>query len=112
MGKRENKVERYLKKKIVERNGISRKWVSPGVDGVTDQICLIPMPVYKMMQKLDKLDPFATVADVYFGEVKTVDGRVSPVQEREHARLRSVGAQVRITSGAAEVDDLMDELKC
>lgn len=110
MGKRENKVEKHLKDSVVAIGGISRKWVSPGVDGVTDQICIIPTTADKLIIKLQQLSPDEVIGDVYFVEVKTVDGVVSSVQEREHARLRAVGAQVRVTGGKAEVDEFMESL--
>ena len=85
MGKRENKVENYLKSEVKKLGGISRKWVSPGRDGVTDQIIIVD-------------------GVVWFVEVKTVDGRLSPPQIREHKRLRDAGANVTTVYGEMGVD--------
>lgn len=85
MGVRENKVERYLNKKVEEMGGITRKWSSPGRDGVPDRIVI-------------------TQGVVVFVEVKTTDGVLSPAQEREHARLRKAGAHVTTVYGNAGVD--------
>ena len=92
MGVRENKVERYLKKQITKIGGVARKWVSPGQDGVPDQIVILRGVVWLV-------------------EVKTVDGVRSPVQKREHKRLRDAGANVTATYGDAGVDKFIEELK-
>jgi len=93
MGARENKVEKYLDSEIIKLGGITRKWVSPGRDGVPDRICLLPGGV------------------VYFVEVKTVDGSVSEVQKREQKRIADTGAFVRTVFGEEEVDQLINCLK-
>lgn len=78
MGKRENIVETYLRSEVErEFNGITRKWVSPGQDGVPDQILL-----------------WSGLNAQLFVEVKTVDGKISSVQQREQKRLRENGALV------------------
>ena len=88
MGVRENKVETYFKGRVKsELKGISRKWVSPGHDGVPDQIPVWPK----------------SPGNVYV-EVKTIDGELSPVQSREHERLREMGALVFTVWGEAGVD--------
>lgn len=95
MGARENKVETYLKQEVKKLGGTSRKWVSPGHDGVNDQILFVPhLPAF-------------------FVEVKTIDGTLSPVQKREHARLRKTETTSRITTvyGHADVDKLIGEIK-
>lgn len=92
MGLRENKVERYLDSEVMKLGGITRKWVSPGVDGVPDRIVFLNNRVF-------------------FVEVKTVDGRLSQAQIREIKRLRDHGADVRICHGATGVDTLMGELR-
>ncbi len=38
MGVIENKVEKYLDDGVKQLGGITRKWGSPGVDGVPDRI--------------------------------------------------------------------------
>ena len=85
MGVRENKVEKYLDSEMVKIGGITRKWVSPGRDGVPDRIVIF-------------------TGDVYFVEVKTVDGIVSDDQKREHDRLRNAGAKVYTVWGNKGVD--------
>lgn len=95
MGTRENKVETYLKDRIKKVfNGQSRKWISPGHDGVHDQILFI-----------NGLPPV-------FAEVKTADGKLSTVQKREHERLKDTGCVFNSVTvhGHAEVDALIENL--
>jgi len=92
MGKRENKVETYLNEQVELIGGITRKWVSPGHDGVTDRIAIIR-------------------GSVWFVEVKTGDGRLSPAQLREHNRLSKAGANVTTVYGRTGVDELIEWIK-
>ena len=92
MGKRENKVENYFKSEVKKIGGISRKWVSPGMDGVPDQIAIIE-------------------GAVWFVEIKTIDGILSPAQIREHKRLRDAGAKATTVRGHSGVDALIDLIK-
>ena len=92
MGVRENKVEKYLDSQVKELGGLTRKWVSPGRDGVPDRICIID-------------------GHVYFVEVKTVDNKCSPVQIREQLRLSLAGAVVHTVHGEQGVDALIDDIE-
>lgn len=91
MGVRENKVERYLDKEVAKLGGLTRKWVSPGRDGVPDRIVIIN-------------------GVVWFVEVKTIDGATSEVQKREHQRLRDCGGDVTTIYGNAGVDMFIRDL--
>ena len=93
MGVRENKVERYLDEEVVLLGGLTRKWVSPNQVGVPDRIVFIQ-------------------GDVWFVEVKTADGRLSPEQIREHQRLKNAGAKVATVYGKNGVDKFMEYFKC
>jgi hypothetical protein len=104
MGVRENKVETYLKEQIAKLGGISRKWVSPGMDGVPDQIVINPVTAEVMIANLRKLKPGTLVAEFYLVEVKTIDGSYEPGQEREHQRLLDAGACVDTVWGDEGVD--------
>lgn len=92
MGVRENKVETYLNAEIIKLGGMSRKWMSPGRDGVPDRICVVR-------------------GRVWFVEVKTIDGVLSPEQLREHDRLDECGAAVRTVYGKEGVDELIKQIK-
>lgn len=85
MGVRENKVETYLNDQVEKLGGLTRKWVSPGKDGVPDRIVILN-------------------SYIWFVEVKTVDGKLSPAQVREHDRLIDKGANVTTVYGNAGVD--------
>ena len=90
MGARENRVERLLKDEVLKLGGNSYKWV--GLAGVPDQIVIVQ-------------------GHTWFVEVKTVDGAVSPVQQRRHRDLISVGAKVRVVYGDAGVHEFIKEVK-
>ena len=92
MGTRENKVENYLRDEVKSLGGDTRKWVSPGRDGVPDQIVLGFNPIF-------------------FCEVKTVCGKFEPSQEREHKRLRALGSIVCTVYGNKGVDLLIKDLQ-
>lgn len=91
MGVREAKVEKYFNNKIEFYGGITRKWVSPGRDGVPDRIV-----IYR--------------GKVYFVEVKTSDGELSKNQRRERKKLDLKGAQVFTVYGHDGVDAWVREV--
>lgn len=91
MGVRENKVETYLDDEIIKLGGITRKWVSPGRDGVMDRICF--------------LNP------EWYVEVKTSDGVQTGVQHREAIRLIDHGARVAVVYGNEGVDKFIEWVK-
>lgn len=91
MGARENKVETYLDDCVTKLGGITRKWVSPGYDGVPDRIVILK-------------------GAVWFVEVKVTGGIYGPGQEREHARLRTAGMNVCTVYGRSGVDEFMKEV--
>jgi hypothetical protein len=88
MGARENKVERYLDDQVKQCGGLTRKWVSPGRDGVPDRIV-----VYD--------------GEIHLVEVKTTDGELSEVQEREHKRIRDKGVLVHTVYGHTGIDSFI-----
>lgn len=85
MGARENRVERYLHEQVEAIGGTTRKWVSPGRDGVPDRIVIVE-------------------GNIFFVEVKTIDGELSKVQQREIDRLELHGAVCYVTRGNEGVD--------
>lgn len=92
MGVRENKVERYLDSEIMKLGGITRKWVSPGVNGVPDRIVIVN-------------------GNVWFVEVKTSDGQLSSWQEREIERLKDHGVDARVVYGQEGVDEFIEMVR-
>ena len=92
MGARENRVEAHLDQRVKELGGVTRKWVSPGRDGVPDRIVIVK-------------------GYICFVEIKTVAGRLSPVQRREIERLQNVGADVFVAHGHGGVATVIDYIK-
>lgn len=92
MGKRENKVETYLKDEIKRLGGLCYKWESPGEKGVPDRIVIIN-------------------GKIYFIEIKTVDGVTSPQQTRQIAKLKLNKANVHVLFGEKQVDEFINNIK-
>lgn len=90
MSIRERKIEHYLNDEVAQLGGITYKWT--GTTGAPDRIVIL-----------------ATV--VWFVEVKTVDGALSPVQQRRHNEMLSRGAKVITVYGYEGVDEFIKELK-
>jgi hypothetical protein len=93
MGVRENKVERYLDDQVkLLLGGVTRKFVSPGHDGVADRLVLLPGGL------------------LWLCEIKTVDGVESPAQQRERTRMTVLGFRATIVYGEQQVDELIAEM--
>lgn len=81
----EKDVERILVKAIKDAGGIAYKFTSPGNDGVPDRVVCLPGGY------------------TVFVEVKTDKGKLSRLQERQIARLRSVGQTVDVVYGVSGI---------
>ena len=87
MGIMEKEVEKYLVKKVKEDlGGIAYKWMCPGRVGVPDRICMLP-------------EGFAVPV-----EVKTLKGKLSVRQQREHAALLKLRHPVFVLNSKEQVD--------
>ena len=82
----ESDIERYLVRRTIEHGGVAYKWVSPGRVGVADRIVLLPGGV------------------VWFVELKTVKGRLSPWQKVFAADMRRMGMNYIVIRSKLEVD--------
>lgn len=71
----EKDTERYLAKKVVKNGGQCYKWVSPGVSGVPDRICIFPHVVA-------------------FIEIKSENQSLKPAQVLMHRELYKVTPHV------------------
>jgi hypothetical protein len=92
MGVREAKVENYFHEQVeLCLAGTTRKAVSPAKSGFPDRIPIWPGCPFQV-----------------FVEVKTLDGKLSVVQQREHGRLIQSGALVFTVVGRAGVDEFID----
>lgn len=73
---KESNIEKYLRKQLKKIGGTSRKWVSPGRNGVPDQICFHNNTIFFVETKFHK------------------HGGLSKVQEREQKHLKKQGAVI------------------
>jgi Holliday junction resolvase len=90
----EKDIERYLVRRITERGGKAYKWVSPGHVGVADRIVMLPGGV------------------VWVVELKTVKGRLSPLQKVFAADMARMGINYIVIRSKGEVDQwLLDHIK-
>ena len=85
----ESDIERYLVRRTIEHGGKAYKWVSPGHVGVADRIVLLPGGV------------------VWFVELKTAKGRLSPWQKLFAADMARMGMQYIVIRSKEEVDKWM-----
>ena len=78
---KESDLEKILVDEVRKEGGRAYKWVSPGNDGVPDRIVFFPG------------------GELYFIELKTDTGRVSPQQKIQLNRLLGLGQQARVIRG-------------
>lgn len=88
---KEADVEKYLHKQVTKYGGTTRKWVSPGRAGVPDRIVILPG------------------GQIFFVELKRIDGRLTDRQRREHLSLRQLGCNVFTLHGTVDVDSFIRE---
>lgn len=91
---RESAVEGRLTEMLRERSALCLKFVSPGNPGVPDRIVLLPG------------------GRVVFVEVKAQGGQLGALQERQIARMRGLGADVRVLKGMEQVRGFVEEVCC
>ena len=91
---RESAVEKYAVEKIRGVGGRAFKWVSPGIAGVPDRICVFPE---------------GRIIFVEFKRPGLSDGR-SPRQKKITLVLEKLGCTVRRIGSKEELRDLMEEI--
>jgi hypothetical protein len=72
----ERELERRFRVAVQSVGGIAYKFTSPGRAGVPDRMIVLPGGV------------------TFFVELKSATGRLTPLQFREHDRLRTLGCYV------------------
>lgn len=87
----EKRVEYRLRVAIRLRGGLYYKFVSPGNSGVPDRIVILR-------------------GKVWFVELKTDSGKVSPIQAIVHKQMADAGADVRVLFGLNDVDRFTAEI--
>ena len=80
---KESDLEKILVDETRKEGGWAYKWASPGNDGVPDRIVCFPD------------------GEIYFVELKTETGRVSPQQKIQLNRLNGFGQKAVIVRGLA-----------
>ena len=88
----ERDIERYLVRRAIEHGGKAYKWVSPGHVGVADRIVLLPGGV------------------VWFVELKSSTGRLSPLQKIFAADMARMGMNYIVIRSKGEVDELLQRV--
>ena len=88
----EKQIEKRLITGIRTFGGLCLKFESPGLAGVPDRIVILPRGL------------------IYFVELKTDTGRLSPMQRKVNNLLHALGVKVRVLYGADEVDEFLEEV--
>lgn len=91
---KEKTVEAYLHERVTALGGGTRKWVSPGHNGVPDRIVMWPSG--------DK-GPFYT--RIHYVETKAPRGVLRVRQAREHKALKKLGCIVLTIYTIEQVDN-------
>ena len=90
---RERDIEAKLRQAIEKDGGLFFKFVSPGNDGVPDRIAILPD------------------GQIWFIELKTESGRLTPIQVWQQDRLDALGCQVRTIRGMDEAAAFIEEVR-
>lgn len=90
---RERDIEKWLRRQIESMGGQAFKFTSPGNDGVPDRLAVLPS------------------GRIYFIELKTDRGRLTPIQVWQQDRLDALGCQVRTIRGMDEARSFIEEAR-
>lgn len=89
---RESVIEKKLKKAVEASGGKCLKFISPGMRGVPDRICLYPS------------------GKAIFVETKAPGKKPEPLQQKRHDELRALGFEVQVIDSEEEVVGLIQEV--
>lgn len=102
----EGAIQAYGMAELKKRGCLVRKIGYEGRRGCPDHLVLVPERAYEWMTWTEYRDP-----QTLFIEYKaTEDTQPEEHQLREHARMRAVGADVRVIGSKEQVDALVKEL--
>ena len=90
---RERDIEKWLRHQIESMGGLGFKFSSPGNDGVPDRLAVLPGGA------------------IYFIELKTDRGRLTPIQRWQQDRLRQLGVNVAVIKGMDEAAEFIEEVR-
>ena len=98
-------VQAYAQEQLKKRGCLVRKISYEGRRGCPDLLVLVP-------ERLDRNIPgWLRIPKTLFLEIKKDEQtKPDPHQQREHKRMRAVGADVRTIGSKARVDELVKEL--
>lgn len=104
----EGEIVAYAKKRLKGKGCLCRKISYEGRRGCPDMLVLVPERTVKKrgIVGLISLIPFT----LFIEFKKDENTEPEPHQVREHARMRAVGADVRVIGTRQQVDDLVEEL--
>jgi hypothetical protein len=91
MGRKENKVEAYLQKRVTELGGFTRKVTYQGRAGAPDQWCFFPG------------------GRLLIVECKAEDGTLDALQAQEILKLRAQGFEAHVAHTKDEVDIIVEQ---
>ena len=90
---REKKIEQKLVTAVKKHGGICPKFVSPGFDGMSDRLLLLPHGRFA------------------FVEVKAPNQKPRPLQLSRHRLLRRLGFKIYVLNNIEEIGGIIDEIK-
>ena len=102
----EGEVVEYAKKQLKAKGCLVRKISYEMRRGCPDLLVLVPEFIGKSRYGADDKDPRTLFLEIKKDERTKPD----PHQQREHSRMRAVGADVRTIGSKAQVDELVKEL--
>lgn len=118
----EKVIEAHLVKRVKEQGGIAYKFTSPQRRSVPDRLVLksVDAAVTRLRQlllghgiperRINLLDlrkeaEFIVESMVHFVETKATGCKPTPMQQREHERLRALGFTVYVIDNKEEIDE-------
>lgn len=100
----EGEIQAYGAEQLKKHGCLVRKISYQGRRGCPDQLVLVP---YRPSER----KPYLDIPKTLFIEYKADENiEPEPHQLREHARMKAVGADVRVIGSKEQVDDLIEEL--
>lgn len=89
----ETLIEAHLKKRAAKLGGLALKIVPSGRAGFPDRLVILPP------------------GQLWFAELKTPEGALSPIQKVIHARLRKMGVEVVVLHDRDAIDRWLNSIR-
>lgn len=104
-------IQTYVQEQLKKRGCLVRKISYEGRRGCPDLLVLVPERNHFAFHRPAVATNRILAAGVMFLEIKKDEQtKPDPHQQREHERMRAVGADVRTIGSKAQVDELVKEL--